>query len=262
MNLLRRIAALFRRSSLDREIEDELQAHIAMRTEDNIADGMSPDAAARDARLRFETRPSSASVRNTSTSPSASTPSGATSATRFAAIATRLSSPLLPSPRSRSVSEPTPPSSSSSTRFVCAVFPSQTLRSLSTFASSAATTAWVSPTPATPRSPGYSGRRLNAATSRSPVSSPGPPISRTCRPGSLPTTSGLSEPSTSPATSSTSSASLPLPDGSSVPKTQRRRAPPPTPSSVTPGGSRRWVDGPSQPPSRSFSTEPCTASSV
>ena len=53
MNLLRRIAALFRRSSLDREIEDELQAHIAMRTEDNIADGMSPDAAARDARLRF-----------------------------------------------------------------------------------------------------------------------------------------------------------------------------------------------------------------
>src|ERR1700754_3483434 len=53
MNLLRRIAALLRRSSLDREIEDELQAHIAMRTEDNIADGMSPDAAARDARLRF-----------------------------------------------------------------------------------------------------------------------------------------------------------------------------------------------------------------
>jgi macrolide transport system ATP-binding/permease protein len=53
MNLLRRIAALFRRSSLDREIADELQAHIAMRTEDNIAAGMSSDAAARDARLRF-----------------------------------------------------------------------------------------------------------------------------------------------------------------------------------------------------------------
>lgn len=53
MNLLRRTAALFRRSSLDREIADELQAHLAMRTEDNIAAGMSPDAAARDARLRF-----------------------------------------------------------------------------------------------------------------------------------------------------------------------------------------------------------------
>ncbi|HTH53853.1 MAG TPA: ABC transporter permease [Edaphobacter sp.] len=53
MNLLRRIAALFRRSSLDREIEDELQAHIAMRTDDNIAAGMSPKDAARDARLRF-----------------------------------------------------------------------------------------------------------------------------------------------------------------------------------------------------------------
>jgi hypothetical protein len=53
MNLLRRIAALFRRSSIDREIDDELQAHLAMRAEDNIAAGMSPQAAARDARLRF-----------------------------------------------------------------------------------------------------------------------------------------------------------------------------------------------------------------
>lgn len=53
MNLLRRIAALFRRSSLDREIDDELQTHLAMRTEDNVAAGMSPEAAARDARLRF-----------------------------------------------------------------------------------------------------------------------------------------------------------------------------------------------------------------
>ena len=53
MNLLRRIAALFRRSSIDREIDEELQAHLAMRTEDNVAVGMSPEAAARDARLRF-----------------------------------------------------------------------------------------------------------------------------------------------------------------------------------------------------------------
>src|SRR5437899_4497953 len=53
MNLLRRIAALFHRSSIDREIDDELQAHLAMRTEDNVAAGMSPAVAARDARLRF-----------------------------------------------------------------------------------------------------------------------------------------------------------------------------------------------------------------
>jgi len=53
MNLLRRIAALFHRSSIDREIDDELQAHLAMRAEDNVAAGMTPEAAARDARLRF-----------------------------------------------------------------------------------------------------------------------------------------------------------------------------------------------------------------
>jgi predicted permease len=53
MNLLRRITALFRRSSIDREIDEELQAHLAMRAEDNVAAGMSPAAAARDARLRF-----------------------------------------------------------------------------------------------------------------------------------------------------------------------------------------------------------------
>jgi predicted permease len=53
MKLLRRIAALFRRSSIDRDIADELQAHVSMRTEDNIAAGMSPEAAARAARLRF-----------------------------------------------------------------------------------------------------------------------------------------------------------------------------------------------------------------
>ncbi|HTF63039.1 MAG TPA: permease prefix domain 1-containing protein, partial [Edaphobacter sp.] len=53
MTLLRRIAALFRRSSIDHEIEEELQAHLAMRAEDNIAAGMPPAAAALDARLRF-----------------------------------------------------------------------------------------------------------------------------------------------------------------------------------------------------------------
>src|SRR5215472_4369844 len=53
MNLRRRIIALFRRSPLDREINEEPQVHLDMLTLDNIAAGMSPEAAARDARLRF-----------------------------------------------------------------------------------------------------------------------------------------------------------------------------------------------------------------
>ena len=50
---LRRSANLFRQSSVDREIDAELKAHIEMRIEDNLAAGMSPEAARRDAQLRF-----------------------------------------------------------------------------------------------------------------------------------------------------------------------------------------------------------------
>jgi predicted permease len=50
---LRRSANLLRQSRVDREIDAELKAHIEMRTEDNLAAGMSPDEARRDARLRF-----------------------------------------------------------------------------------------------------------------------------------------------------------------------------------------------------------------
>ena len=53
MTLLRRIANLFSRSRIDREIEAELQAHIEMRIEDNLGAGMDAPAAARNARLRF-----------------------------------------------------------------------------------------------------------------------------------------------------------------------------------------------------------------
>ena len=53
MGLLRRIFSLSKRSALDREIDAELQAHIAMRTDDNIAAGMTPEEASRDARIRF-----------------------------------------------------------------------------------------------------------------------------------------------------------------------------------------------------------------
>jgi putative ABC transport system permease protein len=53
MPLLRRIASLFRRSRLDREIEAEMQAHIEMRVADNMAAGMSRKEARRDALVRF-----------------------------------------------------------------------------------------------------------------------------------------------------------------------------------------------------------------
>ncbi len=53
MGIFRRIWALGKRSQLDREIEDELRDHLQMRTNANIAQGMSPEQAARAARLRF-----------------------------------------------------------------------------------------------------------------------------------------------------------------------------------------------------------------
>ncbi len=53
MGLLRRMGNLFRRDRLQNDIDAELQAHIAMRTEDNIARGMAPEDARRDALVRF-----------------------------------------------------------------------------------------------------------------------------------------------------------------------------------------------------------------
>ena len=53
MSVLRRFANLFRRSAIDRDIADELQSHIEMRIESNLASGMSAEEARREARLRF-----------------------------------------------------------------------------------------------------------------------------------------------------------------------------------------------------------------
>jgi hypothetical protein len=47
MSIFRRMANLLHRSRMDREIGAELQAHIALRTEDNLAAGMSPEQARR-----------------------------------------------------------------------------------------------------------------------------------------------------------------------------------------------------------------------
>src|SRR5258705_9904563 len=53
MSLFRRISNLFSRTTMAREIDAELTSHIEMRTEDNIAAGMSPEKARREARLQF-----------------------------------------------------------------------------------------------------------------------------------------------------------------------------------------------------------------
>lgn len=53
MSLLSRIGNLFSRSRIDREIDVELESHIAMRIDDNLAEGMSPAEARRDALVRF-----------------------------------------------------------------------------------------------------------------------------------------------------------------------------------------------------------------
>jgi predicted permease len=53
MSLFRRIWALGKRAQLDREVDEEFCEHLRMRIEGYMAKGMSPEQAAREARLRF-----------------------------------------------------------------------------------------------------------------------------------------------------------------------------------------------------------------
>lgn len=53
MAAFRRIANLFRLRRLNRDIDAELESHVEMRTEENIARGMTPDEARREALVRF-----------------------------------------------------------------------------------------------------------------------------------------------------------------------------------------------------------------
>jgi predicted permease len=53
MSIFRRISNLFSRSKLEQEIQDEFGSHIEMRTAQNIAAGMNPEQARRDALIRF-----------------------------------------------------------------------------------------------------------------------------------------------------------------------------------------------------------------
>jgi predicted permease len=53
LRLLHRIAALFRRDTLDRELNEEISAHLALAIEENLAAGMSPQEARRRAFIAF-----------------------------------------------------------------------------------------------------------------------------------------------------------------------------------------------------------------
>ena len=56
MAIFRRIGNLFFRQNVSRDIDAELQMHIDLRTDENVARGMSPSEARRDALLRFGNR--------------------------------------------------------------------------------------------------------------------------------------------------------------------------------------------------------------
>jgi hypothetical protein len=53
VSLFRRILNLFSRSAVERKIDAELRSHVEMRTADNIAAGMAPEQARREALLKF-----------------------------------------------------------------------------------------------------------------------------------------------------------------------------------------------------------------
>jgi hypothetical protein len=52
-SLLARVRGVWRADEINREIDDELQFHIDMCTEENVRRGMTPDEARRDALQRF-----------------------------------------------------------------------------------------------------------------------------------------------------------------------------------------------------------------
>jgi hypothetical protein len=54
MSLLSRLKGLLKIHRVERDVENELRAHIEMRAQDNLAAGMSPEEARYDAQRRFE----------------------------------------------------------------------------------------------------------------------------------------------------------------------------------------------------------------
>src|SRR6267378_2964499 len=56
MSIFRRLINSFHRSKIEQEIDRELRSHVEMRIADNLAAGMSPEEARRDALIRFGNR--------------------------------------------------------------------------------------------------------------------------------------------------------------------------------------------------------------
>src|SRR5271168_4128147 len=48
-----RFAGMFNKAHKDRELQDELESHIQMHTEDNLRSGMTPEEARRQAMIKF-----------------------------------------------------------------------------------------------------------------------------------------------------------------------------------------------------------------
>jgi putative ABC transport system permease protein len=53
MSVIRRFTSLLRQQKLDRDLEEEMRAHLEMRAEDSVAEGMAKDEALAEARRRF-----------------------------------------------------------------------------------------------------------------------------------------------------------------------------------------------------------------
>src|SRR5580692_5195675 len=56
MGIMRRVANAFRGRRLNRDLDEELQFHLDARTQDNLAAGLPPEQARRDASLKFGNR--------------------------------------------------------------------------------------------------------------------------------------------------------------------------------------------------------------
>ena len=135
-----RLASLFRRERLERELDTELRYHIDMLVEQNIAQGMAPDAARREALRVFGTVDGRQGRRPRQLAVALRRSRGAGRPLRRAqpapqSRASRSSS----SSRWRSASAPTPPSSASSTACCCGRCPTRTATSWSSCTTARAT---------------------------------------------------------------------------------------------------------------------------
>src|SRR5690348_5722613 len=105
MSWLSRIAAIVRSRKLERDLDEELQLHIELKTQENIAAGMPPEEADMPRSGLSEERSKRRKNAVTPTACAGWKTSSRTSATAFASSAATPGLRLLPSSHSRSASE-------------------------------------------------------------------------------------------------------------------------------------------------------------